>query len=190
MFMKKILMILFSVIFVLAVCGCNNEQVQNEPKDQQTEVVKHEEKLVGNNPPADVSGFEPLGKYEYDIDGDGNLDAVTLYTSAQRDKRGDLMWDDSQVWILQAELNGRPHTLFSGRFNGRVYMNVADYYNQGDEEIVITLIIDTNASHEIREYRYDENLDGALFKEKTVFTTNDIANQGIGNRYSSIPDYE
>ena len=69
-------------------------------------------------------------------------------------------------------------------------MNVADYYNLGEEEKVISLIISSNASHEVREYRYDDSLDGACFTETIAFTTNDTADEGINNLYSSIPSYK
>ena len=195
--MKKILSATILAIMVMFVTGCKDTQ-PSEPvvSTDVTETTSensenYEVKPVGNNPPADTEGFTPMGRYEFDVDGDGNQDTVTLYTSAQRDMKGDMMWDDSQTWVLQADCGENSvYDLYNNRIGGMVYMNVADYYNSGEEEKVITLIISSNTFHEIREYRYDDTLDGACFGETTVFTTDDIANEGIGNLYSSIPDYE
>ena len=198
--MKKFFLMIIPILSVMLASGCggngqnNTEQPNNEVvtnTENPIEENKHEAKIVGNNPPTDTEGFEPVGRYEFDIDGDGEEDTVTLYTSAMRDEKGDMMWDDSHIWLLQAErANNEVNDLFSQRLGGRVYMNVSDYYNSGEEEKVITLIISSNAFHEIREYRYDDTLSGACFTETTVYTTDEAANEGIGNLYSSIPDYE
>ena len=80
-------------------------------------------------------------EYSADITGDGEDDMITLYTSVQRDMSGELMWDDTQEWVLQAETAEGVYDLYDERIHGNAYMNVADFYNEDGDIKVISLII-------------------------------------------------
>ncbi|MBQ3038050.1 MAG: hypothetical protein IJD30_02610 [Clostridia bacterium] len=183
--MKKIFVI-GSVVFALLLCACKQtENYENELHTQKPEIT---EKVIAGNPPHDVEKYlyEPVARYTTNIISDENEDIITLYTSAQRDMRGDMMWDDTQDWVLQVKTGNEIRELYKQRLHGSVYFNVSDYYNDGADEKVITLFITTNASNEIREYRYN----GENFVEKVVYTSDEAANEGIGRHYTSIPMYE
>lgn len=185
--MKKIILTLLLMSFAL-ISGCDRQvETQNSPSPDTTPVVgdtqsRYKKNSRYNNPPADITGWELLGICEVDVTADGEEDKIELYTSAQRDMTGELMWDDSQFWSLR--VNGRE--LFYERLNGDVYFNVSDHYNNGKTQSVIALMMVTGAHYEIREY-YIENNEAY---ETSVYTTDDTANEGINLIYSSIPDYE
>ena len=185
--MKKISLFLITCLCFMALAGCNeNSNPTPIVTDEPTPPVEQVTKISVSDAPTDVENYEPLGKYEIDIIKDGNEEIITLYTSAQRDMRGNLMWDDTQDWVLQVEAGGGVYELYEERIHGNAYLNVSDYYNDGEEEKVITLLIAGNTFNEIREYRFD----GEAFVEVIKYTTDDTANEGIGTLYTSVPRYE
>lgn len=183
------------LLMSVLLCGCSFEK---EPvKQEENQILENElsgeasenkaEKIVGNNPPKDVTGWEPMGQYEFDFNGNGEDDVLTLYTSAQRDKKGDMMWDDSQWWVLELKVDNENgvRNLFDERVSGSVYMNVSDFYDE-DAQKVVTLFVSGNSSDEVREYRFD----GEYYTETIAYTTNEAAAEGISKLYSSVPAYE
>lgn len=189
--LKKILTSLLLMSVLLCGCSFDKEQVQQQEENKvlENEVTDEnkEVKIVGNNPPKDVTGWEPMAQYEFDFNGNGEDDILTLYTSAQRDKKGDMMWDDSQWWVLElkADNENGVRNLFDARVSGSVYMNVSDFYGE-DSQKVVTLFISGNSSDEIREYRFDKE----NYTQTIAYTTNKAAAEGISKLYSSVPAYE
>lgn len=164
-------------------CGCVAEKPEPSPTETPEAATK---KIEVTGSPVDTNDYEPMGKYTLDITGDGTEDLVTLYTSAQRDNRGEMMWDDTQEWILSVETENGVYELYKERIHGFAYINIADYYKKSGDEKVISAHIFGNAFNEIREYSYTDN----LFAEKIVYSTDKTAVDGINTIYSSIPSYE
>lgn len=188
--MKRMLLTA-GLIMSLLLCGCASEQSkseseQTEPPAETVNAVKEIKKIDVNSAPKDVGDWEPLGRYSIDITGDGEDDMITLYTSAQRDMSGEIMWDDTQEWVLQAETAEGVYDLYDERIHGNAYMNIADFYNEDGDIKVISLIIAGNSFNEIREYSYN----GKEFEEKIAYSTDDTSSEGINSVYSSIPLYE
>lgn len=188
--MKKMLFTT-GLIMSFLLCGCAAEQgktdnQQTQEPTQTAEAVKETKKINVTSTPKDVGKWEPLGRYSVDMTGDGEDDTITLYTSAQRDMKGEIMWDDTQEWVLRAETAEGVYELYNERIHGNAYMNVADFYNKDEDSKVISLIIAGNSFNEIREYSFN----GKEFEEKIAYSTDDIAEEGINSFYSSIPAYE
>lgn len=193
--MRKKLLIFAAFLIVISASGCNTlPQGQNTPSDNpqnssesSSQPEENKKTKISVTPsPIDVNGYEALSKCMYDVINDGNEDIITLYTSAERDMTGEMMWDDTQEWVLQVETDKGVYDLYDERIHGRAYLNVSDYYNDGDEQKVISLYIAGKSFNEIREYRFDDG----KFIEETAYSTDNNANEGIGTLYSSIPDYE
>ncbi len=197
--MKRKLLILTVLSSMLLVSGCSFfEQIKNEPESSpqnslqtETETASQTEEnekteIDITSSPVNVEGYEAMSKCMYDVTNDGNEDTITLYTSAQRDMTGEMMWDDTQEWVLQVETDNGVYDLFNERIHGRAYFDVSDYYNEGTGQKVISLYIAGRTFNEIREYFFDDG----KFIEETVYTTDEKAKEGIGTLYSSIPDYE
>ena len=197
--MKKRLFILTLILSLFLVNGCSffeqeEPNVENEPQSsmpadtQVTEEPEDERKteIDITSSPVNVEGYEALSKCMYDVINNGNEDTITLYTSAQRDMTGEMLWDDTQEWVLQVETDNGVYDLYDERIHGRAYLNVSDYYNDATEQKVISLYIAGKSFNEIREYYFEEG----KFIEEIAYTTDDNAKEGIGTLYSSIPDYE
>ena len=181
--MKK--RILASICLVgIMLCGCKPTVVEQTPNQEE---LDPKTKVISiSTTPKDVTKWEPLGKFLTDVDGDDEDDKIVLYTSAKRDKNGDLMWDDTHEWILCVETKNGVYELYDERIHGNAYMSVSDHYNDNNEEKVISLYVSANAVNEIREYRFLEN----TFSETIAYTTDDTASGGINTFYSSVPSYE
>ena len=184
--MKKILML---IIVLSMVCACTPTKnvTTNETVETPGTVTPVKEEKVNiiekSNEEMSFDNFELLGQYDVQIDEDVECN---LYTSAQRDKKGELMWDDSQEWVLEAKTSLGTYVLYDERISGRAYMNVINSYNDDQEETIINLHIYANTYNEIREYRFN----GEAFEERLIYSTDETSNQGIGELYTSIPSYE
>ncbi len=53
-----------------------------------------------------------LDSYEFDINGDGTEETIALYTTAQRDSHGEIMWDDGQTWALVVHGKDKDYELY------------------------------------------------------------------------------
>ena len=179
--MKKILCFVLAM-FMISACT-QAEPVVNEDPLVQSEDVKIITKILEDK---NLDNFELLGQHTVEIDGIEKEICISLYTSAMRDKKGELMWDDTQEWVLRAETAFGHYVLYDERIHGRAYMNVYNEYNDNSEQTVISLNVFGNAFNEIREYRFSE--DG--FVETVSYSTDETAKQGISELYSSIPQYE
>ncbi len=179
--MKKILSVIF-VICMMTACTSTEPVINDEPLVQAEDVKLIVKTQEGEN----LDGFELLGQHTADIEGIEKETSIGLYTSAMRDKKGELMWDDTQEWVLRAETGFGHYVLYDERINGRAYMKVLNSYNDEGDEVVINLHIYANTYNEIREYRFN----GEEFEERICYTTDESSKQGISELYTSIPDYE
>ena len=178
---KKILAIMF-VMCMITACTPTEPTVNDEP------LVPTEDVKIINKAKEDknLDNFELLGQQTVEIDGIEKETSISLYTSAMRDKKGELMWDDTQEWVLRAETAFGNYILYDERTNGRAYIKVFNSYNDDGDEIIINLHIYANTYNEIREYSFN----GEAFEERIRYTTDDTSKQGISELYSSIPQYK
>lgn len=190
---KKMLTALFATIMLLSGCSFNEEEkdekdIENTAEPFQTVEKEEISRIIDlAEEPIDVSGWEPMGKYECDVLNNSKQQTITLYTSAQRDKKGDMMWDDTQQWVLKVETEDGEYDLYSERIHGYAYMGVYDYYGDEDEDKVITLYAETNSGNRIINYVFNEE---GQFEERLVYSDNDYATSGTSMLYTSIPEYE
>lgn len=184
--MKKILLIIMAVLMLTA-CG-ESKPVGVNPDDIMDNVQNKLGETIGiSRVYLNYDEFELMGQcYLEKLGGETKDACVSLRTTAQRDKNGEMMWDDSQEWALDVATEEGCYILYDQRINGRAYVNVYKAYNEGKEENVISLYILGNTYNEVREYR----LNGESFVETISYTTDEAATEGISEIYSSFPDYE
>ena len=186
--MKKILILLLTLCMITACTP--TESVVNETVDNTETVAPVEEDKFNlirkSNEEINYDDYELLGHYTTEVDGIDEDVEVKLYTSAQRDKMGNLMCDDSQNWFLTVETSDGVYMLYNERINGQAYMKVMKSYNDNSEETLINLHIYANTHNEIREYSFN----GKDFEERIRYTTDETSVHGISELYSSIPQYE
>ena len=183
--MKKTLFPILLTLCLLS--GCNTAVTTTNP-----DVLPEEEniKLIPKQNPEDEAfdfdNYELLGECHTDFREIENEEVVHLYTSAKRDKKGTLMWDDTQEWLLTFTTDDASYVLFNERIPGTAYMKVLDMYSEQKDTTVINLHVYANTYHEIREYRFNND----AFEERVLYTTDDLADQGISELYSTIPEYK
>jgi hypothetical protein len=109
-----------------------------------------------------------LDSYSYDIDKDGTDEEIKLYTAAQKDENGIMMWDDGQTFILDVDDGTVSYELFNEYVQiGRVYFAV-----EGGEKTGIILTVSTYAGIRMDYYGYSS--DDTAFIKKTMFGTDDL----------------
>lgn len=187
--MKKILMLLL-VLCMVSACTPTEPVTTDEVIETPQTVTPVENEKVNliekSNEEINYDDFELLGQYAVKIEGIDEDAEVNLYTSAERDKKGELMWDDSQEWVLDVETAFGTYVLYDERINGQAYMKVIKSYNDDSDETIINLHIYANTYNEIREYRFG----GEFFEERILYTTDETSTQGISELYTSIPSYQ
>ncbi len=184
--MKKILLVILTALMLTA-CS-DSKPVAVDPYDIMEPVQNRLGETIGiSRTFLNYDEFELMGQcYVENLAGGEREACVSLRTTAQRDKTGKMMWDDSQEWALDVATEKGCYVLFDQRINGRAYMNIYKAYNEGSEENVISLYILGNTYNEVREYRFN----GESFIETISYTTDEVATEGISEIYSSFPDYE
>lgn len=121
-----------------------------------------------------------LGEYSFDLDGDDNEEKISLYTAAERDKDGQMMWDDGQNWLLFVQDEEAYYPLFEQYVQlGETYFTVSE---KPDEMPLIAVVTVTNFNLSVINYRYD-TVQHAYVEEAAFNTQSHIL------RYSTIPHY-
>lgn len=90
--------------------------VQTQPQPQ----VKQTTPAKANAIKAQTFAEDPAQKMtlireaSLDFDQDQVAETIELYTAAQRDSKGEIMWDDGQKWLLLVRDGQRSYVLFDG----------------------------------------------------------------------------
>jgi hypothetical protein len=110
------------------------------------------------------------------VDDDGNEESIELYTSAQKDSKGEIMWDDGQKWLLLVRDEDKDYVLFDD------FIQLGDLefwlYTENEGKYHISTLIPASAGLSFTDYTYDE--------EKNVFVKKDVYKaSGINLIYSS-----
>lgn len=163
-----ILMISFSLI------SCQNTWDIFDSEDQPTNIIG----VTEVDPRAGMATL--LDDFTLDIDKDGSEEKIELYTAAERDKNGEIMWDDGQNWLLVVVDGNEYYPLLNQYVQlGVVYFTVWE----DEDKLQITVIINTGANQNIANYTY--NKEKNVFTEELIFDTG-----GVNAMYSSIPWYQ
>ncbi len=181
----RIRLVIFLLILFISfnIVGCQNTEDQ---KDMTTDRVDQsdqntEEILIQgtkNDPREDF--ITKMGGFEIDTDSDGIAEKIELYTLAERDSNGDMMWDDGQNWLLVVTDEEQYYPLLQQYVQlGEVYFSV--WYDD-DQKPVINVLVKTSAGVDIANYCYDT--DEMAYKEESIYKTG-----GINFMFSSIPNY-
>lgn len=134
-----------------------------------------------------VADFSEVTSYVGDVDADGAEETVVLSTAAERDEKGEFLWNDGQDWALYVRDGGDYYVLFDGFIQaGSAYFDVSDYYMKNGAEPKITLTVTTGAGFAVKTYTFSEKEDG--YVEYVAYDTNVVTEAGINRRFSSYPD--
>lgn len=130
---------------------------------------------LGNEPvantisPVDKVSLENLtllDEYEFDFDGDNKMEKVNMYTSAQKDENGEIMWDDGQRWLFVVHNDDKDYVLFDDYVQ---IGSIKSYVYTIDEQFYIASMTTATANLTLKSYLYDSETD--TFIENTPFDT-------------------
>lgn len=145
------------------------EKVLREEKEQieEEEQVEEREKFTAIFPSTDrldTSELTLLDSVKVDINNDKKEEIIELYTTAQRDENGEMMWDDGQKWFLLVHDGDKEYILFDeyvqiGTLEFWVFTSKNDYH-------ILTLQTGS-AVLKLSDYTYD--IERESFVKKDIF---------------------
>lgn len=185
--------ILITLSLILLISGCGTKPASGpvstpEPSGDTILNTDNTTKTIAlSKSSKKTDDFSEIRSSEYDFDADGESDTITLYSNAQADPSGKIMWDDFHQWLLEVELSsGGFYTLFDSPIStGQLYFEVSEIYNDEVLPSVVTFLT-TGSSLDINSFIFD----GESFIQTTVYSTENISTGGINRIYSSIPLYK
>lgn len=179
--LKRCITVLFIIISIIAILnGCqtkaSNEIADSSEKNSETKIIWE----TMNDPRLNTS-WTKINEFNVDLDMDLKEDYLGLYTTAERDKQGTLMWDDGQNWLLLVQSGDKFYPLYFEYVQlGSVYFTVSKYSE--DTTTIVTAIVPTGSNLKLINYKYD--------KDKQGFVEESIYNSEEDNFiFTSIPDY-
>lgn len=189
--MKRFKVILMFMLFTLIISGCGKEKTPaNEKPIGGVEENSHtmQVEVKAQSLPASVADMIEVTSYVGDTDADGIDEKIVLATSAERNVKGEFLWNDGQNWALYVE-DGQDGTyvlLNEYVQAGNVYFDVSDYYLKDGAKPVILVTVSTGAGLSIKKYAFEK--ERTAYIEEIVFDTKNVTEGGINRRFSSIPE--
>lgn len=104
----------------------------------------------------DTTDLTLLDSYSVDVFGDQEEETISMYTDAQKDPEGNIMWDDGQQWTLVVEGRDKDFVLFDD------YLQLASieyFVYTVDEEFYISTVSSGTANLTMTNYRYNRDKD-------------------------------
>lgn len=130
-------------------------------------------------------GWEIVREYTADLNGDGQEDVISLYTSAIKED-GEFLWDDSHGWLLEIKTAEDQYYPLYQTANGRstVYFSVGEEY--GEETTPLVYVYRTSGAGVIFEKYTFQN---GNYIRRTVYDSEKDSENGINLFYSSMEGY-
>ncbi len=187
--MKGLKLTLILTIFILALSGCTEKPAEtpNGTEEQNNIVENSQNVLVSQALPDKIAEYTEVVSYVGDCDADGADETIILSTAAERDNKGEFLWNDGQNWALYVKDSGESFVLYDGYVQaGSVYFDVADYYMADGAKPVITVTVSTGAGLAVKNYTFSKSDNG--YVESVVYDTQTVAEGGINRRFTSVPE--
>lgn len=168
------------VFLLLTLTECQSEEQDNVLPQPEIKVDTRLIEPVTSNS-LDTEKMTKLREFSTDLDLDNIEEKIELYTAAERNEKGEMMWDDGQNWVLVVHAGDKSYPLFSQYVQlGMVHFTVS---NSGEDQIPnITVLVPTGTSFSMMSYVFDEEKNG--YSEELLYESKD--NNWL---YSSIPWY-
>ncbi|MGI6585614.1 MAG: hypothetical protein GX301_04510 [Gracilibacteraceae bacterium] len=173
-----ICMILVLLLGVLTSCQPEEQNNVQPPPEVETDTVLIEAMASDS---IETERMTKLREFSVDLDLDNIEESIELYTAAQRNENGEMMWDDGQNWVLTVCDGDKSYPLLSQYVQlGVVHFMVS---NSGTEQMPdITVLLPTDSSFRMMSYAFDKEKGGYI--KKLIYESKDD-----NWLYSSIPGY-
>ncbi len=190
----KICLLIMTLVILLSACG-KGEVLSDETALSNDSVVSG----AGESDPSaskvlikasklteEMAQYTEVSSYVGDVDRDGVDERVVLSTAAQRDSKGEFLWNDGQNWALYIEDRENVFILLDEYIQaGNVYFDVSDYYMKDGAVPKIGAIITTGAGFFINNYTFLS--EEKAYVREVVYDTQSVTEGGINRRFSSVP---
>ncbi|MDD2421695.1 MAG: hypothetical protein PHU78_06105 [Heliobacteriaceae bacterium] len=180
----RLLVLLLCFGIFLTGCQTTGEKPANDPPATNGQQVQQpESQLVpAGDDPKKTERWTMLSEVYVDLNLDGKEEHLGLFTTAERDKKGNMMWDDGQKWLLVVQDEQKFYPLFSEYVQlGSVYFNVAAYGEK--EPPKVTVIVSTGSDLKLTNYSYAKDKDG--YQEEPLYDS-----KAINRIFTSLPEYK
>lgn len=152
----KYIVLILSLILAIFLTGCKNGNTENENNQI---IDDNKKEVISSSPEEDFSQLTLLESFNYDYDFDGTEETINLYTSAQKNSDGEMMWDDGQIFKLIINDDDKIFILIDeyvqlGRINYYVYLE--------NDIFTITVISPRTASFTVTDYVFDKDTNSFL----------------------------
>jgi len=163
---KNTIFILF-IMFSISLTACVNENSKN---GNDPIIDENKKEVISSSIKEDISQLTLLESFNYDFDFDGTEEAMNLYTSAQKDSKGEIMWDDGQVYELIIHDDDKDFILF----NEYVQLGHINYYVYLENNVfTVTIVSPRTASLTVTDYVFDKDSNSFLVN-KLIEKTRDV----------------
>lgn len=148
-----------------------NEYLKSIYMSAMEEGIDGETREIKAQPKVDLSNLTLLDQYIFDCNSDGFEEKISMYTAAQKDGKGNIMWDDGQKWLFIVEGKDEDYVLF----DDYVQIGTINYhvYTEDDDFNIVTSHVGT-ANLTLSNYRYDK--EKQIFIQSTSFDTSGNVN--------------
>lgn len=159
--LKKSSLILIVIVVLSISFGCTPKVKPvdpNNPIDSENPVKKpdeeHESTTIEATDKVSTEGLALLDHYEFDIDGDGTEETISMYVAAHQEPNGEILWDDGQKWLFLVDGKDKNYVLFDDYVQlGTVRFHV---YTADENDFYISAIQSTTAGLRLVEYHFDK----------------------------------
>ncbi|WP_159436089.1 hypothetical protein [Anaerosalibacter sp. Marseille-P3206] len=141
--------------------------VKEEPEEEEETEEEVREKFTAIFPSSDkldISQLTLLDRENIDFNGDGKIETISMFTTAQRDENGEMMWDDGQKWFLLINDEDNEYVLF----DDYVQLGMLEFwvFTSKDEYHIMTLQTGS-AVLKLSDYTFD--YEKGSFVKKDIF---------------------
>ena len=192
--MKKFKITLCLLMLVMAISGCGKDEPaisgsQENDKNAETSKLEQFVEIKPGKISDEIETLTEVTSYVGDVDGDGSDESVVLSTPAQRNAKGEFLWNDGQDWALYVKDTNDAYVLFDGFVQaGNVYFEVSDYYMADGTQPKISVIVSTSAGFSVKSYTFEK--EKSVYLEEVLFDTKEVTEAGINRRFSSLPEID
>ncbi|TCO68252.1 hypothetical protein [Marinisporobacter balticus] len=162
---KKAVVAIFLILLVVSYKLYFTKDHNVVDQGNETQMIFESKDLI------DTKNLTLLEKYRIDVDGDNEDEEVQLYTAAERDADGEIMWDDGQNWLMLVKDSDRAFVLFDGYIQlGELKLWI--YTTDEDNKMHITTLQPSSASALVDDYIFVEEKQG--FEKKILFNPKNV----------------
>ncbi len=155
--MNKFISLMMIMTLVFALFGCTPA---TKPVDGPAEPIEEPDgQIIKPVDKVDIENLTILDEFEFDFDKDEEMEKISMLTTAQKDSKGEIAWDDGQNWMLIVQDKDKDYVLVDEYVQlGMIDFNVFTI----DEEFYISTYSPRTASLTLNIYQYDRDNDSFI----------------------------